>query len=361
MATDILFNPFGGIGPSGDLETVLTAGNTTGANDIVVSDAQQVRWSDVGVGRSPGFLKVTDAGSGLGNLFANRVYLNATSGTAGAYIDGSTASSNQLNFRRSDDSAALELNAGGFRHASLGFDLSNVGLRLGSSLAVTWSAVATFGSPDVGLARVVAGTVKVTDGVGTAGNTAKLRIGGADLAYSGGRLNVYNGGTTTHWQLAIGKSNFGVVDTALFVANASGGVGSGSRFSWSIPGLTHSAFDALQVSSGEGEFRFNVVISTSMTEVARINGSGLDLGSRQVLLGGSLGSADVQLSRPAARVLRLYGVTDGAALELDEASVSPGTPGASKARLRLKDNGGGKMQLVVEFPSGGDQVLATEP
>ena len=34
-------------------------------------------------------------------------------------------------------------------------------------------------------------------------------------------------------------------------------------------------------------------------------------------------------------------------------------PGA--LRLACLDNGSGKMQLVVQFPSGGVQVLATEP
>lgn len=39
----------------------------------------------------------------------------------------------------------------------------------------------------------------------------------------------------------------------------------------------------------------------------------------------------------------------------------PAAPAANKARLYVKDNGAGKTQLVVRFPTGAVQVLATEP
>lgn len=39
----------------------------------------------------------------------------------------------------------------------------------------------------------------------------------------------------------------------------------------------------------------------------------------------------------------------------------PSAPAANKARLYSKDNGGGKTQLVVRFPTGAVQVIATEP
>jgi hypothetical protein len=47
-------------------------------------------------------------------------------------------------------------------------------------------------------------------------------------------------------------------------------------------------------------------------------------------------------------------------VELDEMS-DAAAPGANKARLYCRDNGSGKSQLVVRFPSGSVQVLATEP
>jgi len=48
------------------------------------------------------------------------------------------------------------------------------------------------------------------------------------------------------------------------------------------------------------------------------------------------------------------------AIEFDEMS-DPGVGAANTARLYAKDNGAGKTQLVVQFPSGAVQVLATEP
>ncbi len=39
----------------------------------------------------------------------------------------------------------------------------------------------------------------------------------------------------------------------------------------------------------------------------------------------------------------------------------PAAPVADNARLYVRDNGAGKTQLVVRFPTGAVQVLATEP
>lgn len=39
----------------------------------------------------------------------------------------------------------------------------------------------------------------------------------------------------------------------------------------------------------------------------------------------------------------------------------PTAPSANKSRLYTKDNGAGKTQLVVRFPTGAVQVIATEP
>lgn len=47
-------------------------------------------------------------------------------------------------------------------------------------------------------------------------------------------------------------------------------------------------------------------------------------------------------------------------VELDEIT-APANPAANKSRLYTRDNGSGKTQLVVQFPTGVVQVLATEP
>lgn len=40
---------------------------------------------------------------------------------------------------------------------------------------------------------------------------------------------------------------------------------------------------------------------------------------------------------------------------------APVVPAADTARLYVRDNGAGKTQLVVQFPTGAVQVIATEP
>jgi hypothetical protein len=39
----------------------------------------------------------------------------------------------------------------------------------------------------------------------------------------------------------------------------------------------------------------------------------------------------------------------------------PAAPSANRGRLYIRDNGAGKTQLAVRFPTGAVQVLATEP
>jgi hypothetical protein len=40
---------------------------------------------------------------------------------------------------------------------------------------------------------------------------------------------------------------------------------------------------------------------------------------------------------------------------------NPSSPGSNRARLFIRDNGSGKTQLCVRFPTGGVRVLATQP
>jgi hypothetical protein len=40
---------------------------------------------------------------------------------------------------------------------------------------------------------------------------------------------------------------------------------------------------------------------------------------------------------------------------------APAAPAANTGRLYFRDNGAGKTQLVVRFPTGAVQVIATEP
>ncbi len=54
----------------------------------------------------------------------------------------------------------------------------------------------------------------------------------------------------------------------------------------------------------------------------------------------------------------IYSSTKG--IELAEIA-APSAPAANKGRLFLRDNGAGKTQLAIQFPTGAIQVIATEP
>ena len=48
-------------------------------------------------------------------------------------------------------------------------------------------------------------------------------------------------------------------------------------------------------------------------------------------------------------------------LEFRETVGDPSNPPPNEARLFARDNGAGKTQLCVRFPTGAVQVIATEP
>lgn len=48
-------------------------------------------------------------------------------------------------------------------------------------------------------------------------------------------------------------------------------------------------------------------------------------------------------------------------IPLTEQGADASAPATNNAIIYVKDNGGGKTQLVVRFPTGAVQTLATEP
>jgi hypothetical protein len=70
--------------------------------------------------------------------------------------------------------------------------------------------------------------------------------------------------------------------------------------------------------------------------------------------GSGAGATDVLLHWIAANVLKLEDV-----LEIPELA-APAAPGANNARVFAQDNGAGKTQVAVRFPTGTAVVLATE-
>lgn len=95
------------------------------------------------------------------------------------------------------------------------------------------------------------------------------------------------------------------------------------------------------------------------------------LGNGRFQIGDGTNAPDVDVQRSAANVLQL-GTGDafhvGAAtdaggnyVQFFEQTADPAAGATNTARLFAKDNGSGKTQLVVRFPSGVVQVIATEP
>lgn len=87
--------------------------------------------------------------------------------------------------------------------------------------------------------------------------------------------------------------------------------------------------------------------------------------------GGNIGAAG-GVGRPQQIFVRSSGVNvDGVAilnvssgggmLEMAEQSADPAAPSANRGRAYMRDNGAGKTQYVVRFPTGAVQVIATEP
>lgn len=73
-------------------------------------------------------------------------------------------------------------------------------------------------------------------------------------------------------------------------------------------------------------------------------------------------SSDVTIRRIAAGIMGfLNASTGGITLELTELAADPAAGASNTARLYSRDNGSGKTQLCVLFPTGAVQVLATEP
>lgn len=65
--------------------------------------------------------------------------------------------------------------------------------------------------------------------------------------------------------------------------------------------------------------------------------------------------------RFTAQQLALQGTAGASYLEMPEQSTAPGAPPANTMRLYVQDDGAGKTQLRVRFPTGATQIVATEP
>jgi hypothetical protein len=81
-----------------------------------------------------------------------------------------------------------------------------------------------------------------------------------------------------------------------------------------------------------------------------------------VQFGSGTAAPDAQVWRQGTEVLRFDNPTGATGLGLELVKMTaPAAPGANMGRLFIRDNGAGKMQLCVRFPTGAIQVISTEP
>lgn len=90
------------------------------------------------------------------------------------------------------------------------------------------------------------------------------------------------------------------------------------------------------------------------SETHYVAGYSVDAGA--VSLGKHIYHGDIEITNDGVYIILGKRYYEGQELDADAAA-----PATNKGRLYFKDNGAGKTQLVVRFPTGAVQVIATEP
>jgi len=159
-------------------------------------------------------------------------------------------------------------------------------------------------------------------------------------------------------------ANTTAINLAIVAAAASGGCG----FVSVAPGV---AYTEASLVIPDGVVLIIGSTSGTITYLTKNQGTGLP-----VLLGGivikSQGNTGVLLRSldygvGGEPILQLLDAANGDNAALNPKFVEmlemtdPTAPSANKSRLYTRDNGSGKTQLVVRFPTGAIQVIATEP
>jgi hypothetical protein len=145
------------------------------------------------------------------------------------------------------------------------------------------------------------------------------------------------------------------------------GVTNGTVFSGTTVAVDDYLFSGsiFAVGSPGGQYADFVIETASQNKLIMNSGMLMGFGS-QAGAGGNAsdlrGSLDASFSRVGAGVIgvRSTSGTTGGALNFLE-QTAPAAPGANQAVIYAEDNGSGKTRLMVRFPTGAAQVLATEP
>jgi len=199
---------------------------------------------------------------------------------------------------------------------------------------------------------------------GTNGNDIVLTDSGGGSLISGNLLqgNVTIGASVTDTRLI---NNFGTGTGTLTNSGTRtiiyGNVGSSGPVSNAA--VLHDSLAITSKAGSAGEiFRANPNAAVGGAWGIGVYGAGADqdvyIKLHGGILAGSTGSSELTMKSGVAGTL--FAAFGDYGVDLPEIS-APAAPDANTGRLYVRDNGAGKTQLVIRFPTGAVQVIATEP
>jgi len=232
--------------------------------------------------------------------------------------------------------------------------LASHDLTIGGDVVPSADDTYDLGSSSAAYAQVHAEDVLVGDDVNLGANDGLLVFGAADdasvsRAGAAGILQVGDGGANANGYLVASRLVLDAPSTSGIALVRDG--------------------NNLEVKEGDCSAYVNVMAKAFLSKDSDwnlVNNDGLDLASDNDLQWSSTtsvyGDPDVSIASVGSGLVAI-GNGDGSGkggLQLEEVS-DYAAPSANTARIYVRDNGAGKTQLVVVFPTGAVQVIATEP
>jgi hypothetical protein len=281
---------------------------------------------------------------GLAALLNNTTGVSNNAMGAGALLSNTTGGSNSAL-----GNAALQNNTTGGSNSAVGLSALRCNTTGSSNSALGLSALRRIAGSNnlaagfeagIAISRGVATLGAIVGGSGYTDGTYNgvnlIRSSGSTFDASPTANITVSGGAVTAVTLVTAGSGFQDTDTVLTATAASIG-GTGTGFTVEVATLTGAVSDnntlvGYRAAHTQTEGSGNIAIGASVA---------LDslTGSNQINIGG----------RYFHNRMRLVETTD------------PAAPAADNAIIFVRDNGSGKTQLCVRFPTGAVQVISTEP
>lgn len=213
--------------------------------------------------------------------------------------------------------------------------------------AIAGTDITTIESVAIGCGAEARGNKAIGIGGATtkANGASSINIGGGDLGTDGNNVRIGEGGNAGQSGVSIGhlagNDGFGNIN----VGQSTNGQ---TAIGYTATGQTSVGFLA----------QSSVNDSTAVGQLAKATGnSAVAFGSQaEATHDGSAAIGQGVQTSAAAQV-----AVGAKHFEIVELAADPAAPSANRARFFARDNGSGKTQFCVRFPSGAVQVIATEP